>query len=348
MKKCKRFKSFLVVSFFSSLLLLAACGSEDVSVNEPSNSEGEAEAEVAWEPSGAIEYIAPANPGGGWDTLIRQTSRVIAEENLAPQNFAAINIPGSGGAIGWAEIASDPGNAHKLFAASPPIILVPLSGASQYDHTDFTPIARLNTDYSVVLVRNDSPYQTINDLFDDIKENGSAVSIGGGSAAGSMDHVSIAGAAAEAGVDAATLNYIPFSGGGEAMTNLLGGHVDAVSTGVGESTGQIEAGELRALAISSPESLPHLANVPTYIEQGIDYTFDIWRGIMGPKDMPEEAVRYYENMYQEMIETDTWKEISEQLGWLDAYQNSEEFGRFLDEQYEQFEGILSDIGLIKE
>ncbi|WP_198510264.1 tripartite tricarboxylate transporter substrate binding protein [Bacillus solitudinis] len=350
MKICKRFKSIVVTMALSTTLVLTACGSNESAVKGPTGdtSNGKTEEVASWEPTKPVEYIAPANPGGGWDTLIRQSSRTIAEENLAPQNFAAVNIPGSGGAVAWAEIVGDAGNPHKLFAASPPIILVPLTGASQYNHTDFTPIARLNTDYSVVLVKNDSPYETINDLFTDIKERGTEISVGGGSAAGSMDHVAIAGAAVEAGIDAKTLNYIPFSGGGEAMTNLLGGHVDAVTTGVGEAQGQIESGELRALAVSSSEPLAVLPDVQTYIEQDIDYTFDIWRGIMGPKDMPEEAVRFYEDMYKEMVETETWNEISEQLGWINAYQNSEEFGVFLDEQFEQFETILEDIGLVSQ
>ncbi|MFC0561154.1 tripartite tricarboxylate transporter substrate binding protein [Halalkalibacter alkalisediminis] len=351
MEKCKRLRNWFAVAALSSALLLTACGSEDTSSEGPTTNENKAEpeieVEVAWEPTDHIEYIAPANPGGGWDTLIRQTSRVIAEENLAPKNFAAVNIPGSGGAVAWAQIAADSTNNHKLFAASPPVILVPLTGASQYNHEDFTPVARLITDYSVVLVRNDSPYETINDLFEDIQTNGSAVSIGGGSAAGSMDHISIVGAASEAGVNAKDVNYIAFSGGGEAMTNLLGGHVDAVSTGVGEATAQIEAGELRALAVSSPETLANLAEIPTYIESGIDYTFDIWRGIMGPKDMSPEAVAYYEELYVNMMETDLWQEVRDQLGWLDAYQNSEEFGVFLNEQYEQFESILEDLGLLE-
>ncbi|WP_332632511.1 tripartite tricarboxylate transporter substrate binding protein [Halalkalibacter flavus] len=351
MKKCKRLKNWLTTAALSSVLLLTACGSDNTSSESPANNENETETgtvtEEAWEPTDHIEYIAPANPGGGWDTLIRQTSRVIAEENLAPKNFAAVNIPGSGGAIAWAQIAADSTNNHKLFAASPPVILVPLTGASQYNHEDFMPVARLITDYSVVLVPNDSPYETINDLFDAIKENGNAVSIGGGSAAGSMDHISIVGAASEAGVNAQDVNYIAFSGGGEAMTNLLGGHIDAVSTGVGEATAQIEAGELRALAVSSPEPIAHLVDVPTYVDSGIDYTFDIWRGIMGPKDMSPEAVAYYEELYENMLETDLWKEVRDQLGWLDAYQNSEEFGVFLDEQYQQFESILDDLGLLE-
>jgi putative tricarboxylic transport membrane protein len=297
-----------------------------------------------WQPSQPVEYIAPANPGGGWDTLIRTTARVLQEEGLADVNFAPINIPGGGGSVAWAQIAADAGNPHKLFAVSPPIILVPLAGQSAYDHTHFTPIARLITDYAIVLVQADSPYETINDLMAAIEENPS-LAVGGGSAPGSMDHIASAGAASAAGIDARTVNYIPFSGGGEAMTALLGGHVVAVSTGAGEAQAQL-GGDVRALAVSSPERLDSMPDVPTFVESGIDFTFDIWRGIMGPPDMPAEAVDYYAAMYESLAATEGWKEAREQLGWLDAFQGPDDFGAFLDAQKEQFSTILTDLGLM--
>jgi putative tricarboxylic transport membrane protein len=298
-----------------------------------------------WAPSQPVEYIAPANPGGGWDTLIRTTARVLQEEGLAEVNFAPINIPGGGGSVAWAQIAADPGNPHKLFAVSPPIILVPLAGQSAYDHTHFTPIARLITDYAIVLVQQDSPYQTIEELMAAIEENPS-LAVGGGSAPGSMDHIASAGAASAAGIDARSVNYIPFSGGGEAMVALMGGHVVAVSTGAGEAQAQLEGGEVRALAVSSSERLDSMPDVPTFVESGIDFTFDIWRGIMGPPDMPEDAVAYYADMYERLVATDGWVEAREQLGWIDAFQGPEAFGDFLDEQKEQFSTILTDLGLM--
>ncbi|SES07179.1 putative tricarboxylic transport membrane protein [Salipaludibacillus aurantiacus] len=354
-----------------SVALLAACGDAPEHPDEENNNEAEAgdnngnETDNAnnnadsndggndtasdWEPENDVEYIAPADAGGGWDTLIRTTAQVIQEEDLAPVNFAPQNIPGSGGAIGWAEVAGHEGEAQPLFAASPPIILVPLTETSQYDHTDFTPVANLITDYSIVLVQPDSEFESIVEVFEAIEEDPQSVSVGGGSAAGSMDHISFAGAAAEFGINAADVNYVPFAGGGEAMTNLLGGHVDVVITGVGESTGQVESGELRPIAYSSEEPVEALqeAGGETFIEQGIDYTFDIWRGIMGPPDMPQEAVDYYENMYAEMLETDTWDEHRENLGWINNYQDSEEFGDFLDEQFDLFEDVLTEIGLVE-
>lgn len=305
-----------------------------------------APAAADWVPSQPVEYIAPANPGGGWDTLIRTTGRVLQEEGLAPVNFAPINIPGGGGSVAWAQIAADAGNPHKLFAVSPPIILVPLAGQSAFDHTAFTPVARLITDYAIILVQASSPYETINDLMAAIEENPS-LAVGGGSAPGSMDHIASAGAAGAAGIDARAVNYIPFSGGGEAMTALLGGHVAAVSTGAGEAQAQLASGEIRALAVSAPERMEILPDVPTFVESGIDFTFDIWRGIMGTPDMPEEAVAFYADMYEQMMATDGWQEAATQLGWIDAFQGPDAFGDFLDAQKEQFSSILTDLGLIQ-
>lgn len=362
---CKRFIYGVGVTGLS-VGLLSACGNapehpdeennddnvnagDDVNVNNNDENENENDVATDWEPDSDVEYIAPADAGGGWDTLIRTTAQVIEEEDLAPVNFAPQNIPGSGGAIGWAEVAGYDGEPQPLFAASPPIILVPLTETSEYDHTDFTPIANLITDYSIVLVEPDSEFESVVDVFEAIEEDPDSVSIGGGSAAGSMDHIAIAGAAAEYGLDAAEVNYVPFSGGGEAMTNLLGGHVDVAVTGVGESTGQVESGELRPIAYSSEEPVSDLeeAGGETFIEQDIDYTFDIWRGIMGPPNMPEEAVQYYEEMYADMLETDSWQEQRDDLGWIDNYQTSDEFGEFLDEQFDLFEDVLTDIGLVE-
>lgn len=299
-----------------------------------------------WSPTRSIQYIAPANPGGGWDTLVRTTSRVIQQEGLSNRNLAPINIPGGGGAVAWAQIARDRGNPHKLFAASPPLILVPLMGTSRYGYEDFTPIARLITDYHVVLVRANSEYQSINDLMDALKAN-PGLSVGGGSAPGSMDHISIASLASAAGLQASSINYIPFSGGGEAMVSLLGGHVEAAITSAGAAMGQLgEGSELRALGISAPQrQVGPLSDVPTYQEQGIDYTFDVWRGIMAPPGMPAEAVAYYEQLFARMLQTEGWAQARDQLGWIDAYQDSATFAAFLAEQHAAFSGILTELGL---
>lgn len=327
----------------STLLVgLAACAGDD---SAPAASADPAEGgdAAAWGPSKPVDYIAPAGSGGGWDTLARTTGRVLEQSDLVDVPFPVQNVEGGGGAIGWANIAGRAGDDHALFVTSPPIILVPLAGESSHDHTDFTPIARLITDYIALLVPADSPIESVDELWE--AASSGDFSIAGGSAPGSMDHIALAGAADAAGIDATTLNYIPFSGGGEAMTAAMGGHVDAVVTGAGEALGQIESGTLRAIATTAPAGESPLEGVPSLEDEGIDYTFDIWRGVMGPADMPPDAVAFYSAMYADMLELDEWAAQRDGLGWIDAYQDSAEFGAFLDEQREEFSTILEDLGL---
>jgi putative tricarboxylic transport membrane protein len=299
-----------------------------------------------WAPTQSIQYIAPAGAGGGWDTLARTTAKVLEESDLVDVRFPVENMPGGGGAIGWAYIAGAAGDPHKLFVTSPPIILVPLSGASPHDHTDFTPIARLIADYNVYGVKADSPIQTIEDLFDAIRAD-STFSIAGGSAVGSMDHIAIAGAAAAVGIPATDVNYIAFEGGGEALVAAVGGHTDAVVTDVASATPLVASGDIRILAVSGAERVATLPDVPTLLESGVEFTFDVWRGVMGPADLSDSQVAYYEQLFADMLELDTWAEERDKLGWSNAYLNSAEFGAFLDEQRELFFTILSDLGLVE-
>ncbi|MDT0328415.1 tripartite tricarboxylate transporter substrate binding protein [Nocardiopsis lambiniae] len=314
-------------------LLLTACGGTDDGVAE----------DGTWAPTQAIEITAPAATGGGWDTLARTSARLLEEEGLVDHSPQVVNKPGAGGAIGWGYIANNAGDPHKLFVTSPPILLVPMAGDSDHDHNDFTPIARLATDYMVYLVAADSDIETFADLAGQV-ESGD-LSVGGGSGPGSMDHVALAGALQAAGADATQANYIPFDGGGEALTSLLGGHVDAAVVGVGEALGMLESGDLRAVGVSSAERLDAVAEVPTLVEQDVDFTFDIWRGVMGPADLTEEQIAYHETLFADLMETEAWKEESARLGWTDAYQDSEEFGTFLDDTRGEFAEILTEVGL---
>lgn len=317
-----------------SLALLTACGEQATSTAEDDGS---------WEPSEPIDYIAPAASGGGWDTLARTTGRVLEQSDLVDQPFPVENREGGGGAVGWAYVAQRSGDNHTLFMASPPVILVPMSGEADHDHTDFTPIARLITDYMIYLVPDDSPISTVGELLE--QAGTGAISVAGGSAPGSMDHIALAGAADAAGADPTQVNYVPFSGGGEAMTAAIGGHVDAVVTGAGESISQVESGQLRALATSAPAGESPV-DAPALADEGIDFEFDVWRGIMGPADMDPAALAYYEQLYADMLELDEWASERDSLGWIDAYMDADEFSGFLDEQAETFETILDDLGLL--
>ncbi|UGY94627.1 Bug family tripartite tricarboxylate transporter substrate binding protein [Streptomyces gobiensis] len=320
----------------SATLLLAACGEEASSA-----------AGGDWKPTKPIEYIAPANTGGGWDTLARSSARVLDEANLLDRPMRVVNKPGAGGAIGWSYIAKHQKDPHKLFVTSPPILLVPLAGASDQTYRDFTPIARLNSEPLAYVVKASSPFKTFAELAKKLKSDPRKVSVAGGSGPGSLDHVGLAGAVQAAGADASKVTYVPFDGGGEALTSLLGGHADVAVAGASEVRGLVRSGDVRVLAVSSGQRSPILPDTPTLTESGIDYVFDIWRGVMAPKGLTEGQVAYYEKAFAEMVKQDSWKKESKKLGWTDDYLGSKEFGKFLDEQNKEFSGILTDVGLKK-
>jgi len=361
-------KRFLFLLSLSLVLILAACGDdggdtgseeengeassedngEEVSENENGDtaSEGEETAESNWEPEQNIEFVAPAGAGGGWDTTARMTAQVFNEEGIIEENIGVINREGGGGAIGWNYIAGQDGSNHHMFVGSPPLLLVPLNGQSDVGYEDFTPIANLIADYAAFAVRADSEWDSIDDLFEDMKEDPSSVTVVGASSPGSMDHIQFVQVADAAGVDITEINYVSDQEGG-ALTQLLNGSVDVYSTGVAETIEQVRAGEIKVLGVTSEERLEGdvLEDFPTIKEQGIDSTFINWRGFFGPGDMDEEAVTYYQEKFKELSDSDAFADIRDQFGWNEMYMEGEEYQTFLEEQNAEMETLLNELGL---
>ncbi|TLS38545.1 tripartite tricarboxylate transporter substrate binding protein [Pseudalkalibacillus caeni] len=327
-------------------LVLSACGSNQSSGNSGNNG-NDGQATDDWKPEKPIEVIAPAGAGGGWDTTARTVSKVMEQTNIIDKRLAVVNKPGGGGAVGWAYVDKKGGN-HTLFVTSPPILFVPLNGQSDLGHNDFTPIAGVIADYAAFVVSADSPYNNMNDLIEALKEDPQSISVVGDSAPGSMDHMQFVKAVKAGGVDVKRLKYVSAQDG-SGMSMLLGGKVDVYSTGLAEATEQARAGKVKVLAITAPEPLEGetVSEFKTLKEQGIDDQFVVWRGFMGPKDMDPEAVAYYENAIKEMMETDEWKEQRDNFGWNDNYMSSEEFKKFLDEEYKTMEELMNEVGLKK-
>ncbi|WP_067729123.1 tripartite tricarboxylate transporter substrate binding protein [Oceanobacillus damuensis] len=347
-------KKYLLLSILAMMLFFVACGSgeneeeEEATEASGSGSDSSDSEDVAsdWEPEESIEIVAPAGAGGGWDTTARMAAQVFSEEGIIDQNIGVVNKEGGGGAVGWAYIAGFEGNPHKLFVASPPIIFIPLNGQSEYSYEDFTPISNLIADYAAFAVREDAEWDSINDLFDDMKEDPESITVVGASSPGSMDHMQFVQIAKAAGVDISKIKYVSAQDGG-GLTQLLNGSVDVYSTGVAETVEQVRAGKIKVLGVSSEERLEGdvLEDFPTMIEQGIDETFINWRGFFGPPNMEADALAYYEAKFKELSDSDAFAEIRKQFGWEELYLTSEEYIQFLDEQNESLGNLMDELGL---
>jgi putative tricarboxylic transport membrane protein len=311
----------------------------------------------------AIEIMAPAAPGGGWDTTAREMQRVMQEEGIVP-TVEVYNVEGAGGTVGIAQLVNDQaGNDHQLMMMGLVMIGAIATNASPVTLEQTTPISSLTAEYEVIVVPADSEYQTLDDLIAAFQADPTAISWGGGSAGGT-DHILVGLIAQAAGVDPTQINYVPFSGGGEALAAILGGQVSAGVSGVGEWLDQIESGELRALAVSgtaeqgggtpqasraTPETSAggsEGALAPTLQEQGIDVELANWRGVVAPPEISDEGRDCLIALVDQLVASEAWAQTREQYGWQDFAMSGDEFATFLNEERERVTGILSELGLI--
>ncbi len=294
----------------------------------------------------SLRIMAPASPGGGWDTTSRLMQQTLQETGIVPQ-VEVFNVEGAGGTIGLAQLASaERGEGDLLMMMGLVMTGAILTNNSAVTLAETTPIASLTAEYEVIAVPASSPFQTLDDLLAALREDPGAVSWAGGSAGGT-DHILAGLVAQAAGVDPAQLNYIPYSGGGEALAAVLGSQVSAGVTGYGEWAGSIESGELRALALSSPEQLEGI-DVPTLIEQGIDVELANWRGVVAPPDLTEEQRSALLSAVDELHASPEWQTILEENNWDDVYLSGDEFAAYLESEDTRVQEILVDIGLVGE
>lgn len=296
-------------------------------------------------PPRTMSMVAPSGAGGGWDLTIRTVAKTLKDTNLVSSNMPVTNRPGGGGAVNLAYMQTQKGKDNLISVYSPPILLTHLTGASKFSYEDTTPLARLITDYAAFVVSKDSKYTSIKEVMEALKKDPKSVKIGGTSSAGSMDHIQFLMIAKAAGVpNLNKIDYISFQDGG-AVAQVLGGHVDLISTGLGDVVSLVKSGDLRALAQTADKRIGDgvIAEIPTVKEEGIDATFENWRGLFGPKDMPEYAVTFWNDTLKEMVATPEWSEARTRNGWDDAYQNGEQFTKFLAKTNEQYKEILNEI-----
>ena len=290
-----------------------------------------------------LNVIAPAAPGGGWDQTARTIQEVLQQTGIV-KAVQVENVPGAGGTVGLAQFATSKGDASKLLVGGLVMVGAILTNKSPVTLKDVTPLARLTGEYEVIVVPAASELKSMADLAAKLKADPGSVSWGGGSAGGT-DHILCGLIAKAVGADVTKVNYIAFSGGGEALAAITGGHVTAGVSGLGEFEAQIKAGELRALAISSPERLPSL-DAPTLTEQGIDVELANWRGIFAAGDLEAADRDALLGVIDQMVKSDPWKQVLATRGWMDVYLAGDDFATYLMAEDERITAILKEIGLV--
>ena len=298
-------------------------------------------------PAAAADYTirAPAAPGGGWDQTARTMQNVMREEGIGG-NVQVVNVPGAGGTIGLAQFVNQyKGDPDGLIVGGSVMVGAILTNSSPVDLSMVTPIARLTGEQEAVVVPAASEIKTLDDLVKQLKADPGSVSWGGGSAGGT-DHILAGLIAKAAGVDPTTVNYIAYSGGGEALAAILGGQVTVGVSGLGEFESQIEAGQLRLLAVSGAERAPGF-DAPTLKEAGVDVALENWRMVAAGPDLTDEQKAAITADIEKLAKSEAWKKELETRGWDDRFLAGPEFDAALAEDIAQTKTILTEIGLVQ-
>ena len=305
---------------------------------------------LAFEPE-QTECIAPANPGGGWDFTCRQVGKTLQDLALIPGTMQVTNLAGGGGGVAFAEVVNKRNDSNDLIVAASTATATRLAQGAYPGNTQDQVrwLGAVGADYGIIAVAKDSPITTLPELMEQIKADPTSVSVAGGSAVGGWDHLKVLIAAKAAGIDdVRTIKYVAFDGGGEAVTQLLAGSVQAFTGDLSEAKGFVDSGDIKVLAVLAPERLSgEFADFPTAKEQGLDVVGANWRGFYAPGGMSDEAYDWWVDQIGTLYKSDEWKGVMEANGLAPLDLQGKDFQDFVSKSVADITQISKEIGLLK-
>jgi putative tricarboxylic transport membrane protein len=302
----------------------------------------------SWRPEKTIEIIAPATPGGLHDITARSLQHVFQTRKLVEVPTIVVNKGGGGGTVGWLYVAQQQNEPHVISLSAVNLLTNHIMGTSTLYYGDFTPLAILFNEYLGLAVKADSPVASGRDMVTKLSKDPASMSIAIGTSLGNTSHLALSLAVKAAGGDVRKLKTVVFGSNGEAMTALLGGHVDAVMTSLPNLIRHVQSKAVRVIALSSPQRVGGpFSSVPTWREQGVDVLMSGWRGVIAPKGLSTAQVAYWENVFLRLSETEEWKQELAKNLWHGSQLTSRQSREFLDREYQSFYEVLSDLGMAK-
>lgn len=297
------------------------------------------------------ECIAPAQPGGGFDLTCRVALNGFAETKLLGEPMRTIYMPGGIGAVAYNNIvAQRPAEGNAIVAFSGGSLLNLAQGKfGKYNVNDVRWLASIGSDYGVAIVRNDSPYTDLKSLMAAFKADPTKIVLGAGGSVGSQDWMKAALTAKAAGVDYKKMRFVAFEGGGEAVTALRGGHIQAYMGDAAEARTMLDGGApIRVLAVFNDKRLPgKMANIPTAAEQGFDINWPIIRGFyMGPK-VSDAEYQWWVDAFNKLMQTPEFAKLQEQQGLFPFNVTGQEIDTYVKERVKFYTELADSFGLIK-
>jgi putative tricarboxylic transport membrane protein len=302
----------------------------------------------SWKPSRHVELIAPSAAGGGSDTVARLVQRVLQENRIVEAPLNVVNKAGAGGTLAWSALNQSAGDGHHIAISTANLLTNHISGKSTLAHTDLTPLAQLFSEYAGIAVRPDSPIKTARELVEQLRRDPAKLSAAVGTTLGSVGHIALALTTKAAGNDAKKLKAVVFPGAGNALTALLGGHVDLMASPLSNLVPHAADGKIRILAVAAPKRLGGaLAQTPTLREHDTPVDVDNLRGVIGPKSMTAAQIAYWETAFRNMTATPQWRSSLEKNLWEGSFTGAEGSAKALKTQYEEMRAGMAELGLAK-
>jgi putative tricarboxylic transport membrane protein len=301
-----------------------------------------------WVPQRNVELVVGFVAGGGMDRTARSLDRILVAHKFVTSGVTVVNKPGGSSNVAYTYTSQRPGDGHTIMIGGGTLLTNHISGASPLHYSDFTVIALLFNDYPVYAVNAASPMRNGKDVIERLKADPKSVTTGY-AAVGGGNHLSVMLLHRAIGGRTTDLKGVSYKGAAEAITNLLGGHIDLTATSAGSVMPHVAVGKLRVVAVAAPRRLGSaLADVPTWKEQGADVVYGLWRLAIGPKGMSAAQTAFWEETLRKATQTPEWKSDMEQNFWSDEFVPGEEFRRNLAQEYATTKALFVDLGLAKQ
>jgi len=307
---------------------------------------------AAWEPTKTVEFIVPAGTGGGADQMARLIQSIIAKHNLMKQPMVVVNKGGGAGAEGFLDMKGAKGDPHKIVITLSNLFTTPLATGVPFNWKDLTPVRMMALDEFVLWVNAEAPYKSAKEYVDAVKAGGPNKFKMGGTGSKQEDQILTAAIEKQSG---AKFTYIPYKGGGEVATQLVGKHVDSTVNNPIEAVAQWRAGSLRPLCVFDTARMPYKdkvtkdmawGDIPTCKEAGLDAHYLMLRGIFMAGGSTPDQVAYFVGVLEKVSQTDEWKKFIQEGAFNTTSLKGKEYADWVTQNEQLHQNLMKEAGFL--
>jgi putative tricarboxylic transport membrane protein len=308
---------------------------------------------AGWEPSRPVTFIIPAGTGGGADLMARFIQGIVTKHSLMKQPMVVVNKAGGAGAEGFLDVKGSSGDPHKLIITLSNLFTTPLATGVPFNWKDLTPVAMVSLDQFILWVNAETPYKTAKEYIDAVKEGEDKKFKMGGT--GSKQEDQIITVALEKQTSPKKFTYVPYKGGGEVATQLVGKHIDSSVNNPIEAVSQWKGGNLRPLCLFDSKRSTYTekvtadmawSDIPTCMEAGVNTEYQMLRGIFTSPSATPDQVAFYVDLLKKITQTPDWQKFMADGAFNQTFMSGDEFQKWLEAAEERHRTLMKEAGFL--